>query len=97
MNEADMGDDVAEWAELYFSTEGSDLNREIPINEAYNSFILESNTNEKHWNSKRFNKALRAFCENKGYIFNPPEKCGKDGHITAWYDGKTTKMLYVSQ
>ena len=95
MNEADMGDDFAEWADLYFSTEGTNLNREMPVNEAYINFMTESNSNDKHWNSKRFNKALKAFCENMNYTLNPPEKCGKDGHITMWHDGKATKMLFI--
>ena len=95
MNEADMGDDFAEWAAVYFSEEGGNLNTEIVISVAYRDFINDSETNEKNWNTKRFNKALKAFCENKSYTLNPSEKCNAGGHITKWVDGKSQRMLYV--
>ena len=95
MNEADMGDDFAEWAAVYFSEEGGNLNTEIVISAAYRDFINDSETNEKNWNTKRFNKALKAFCENKSYTLNPSEKCNAGGHITKWVDGKSQRMLYV--
>lgn len=95
MNEADMGDDFYEWADFYFSEDNGKANTFIPINIAYHNFLLQSEVNEKNWNSKRFNKALKAFCENMGYELNPPEFCNQKGHIIKWYEGVSTRMLYV--
>ena len=97
MNEADMGDDFAEWANAYFANENENLNINVsvPVNTAYNDFITDSGANGKNWNTKRFNKSLKAFCENKGYILNPEELCNADGHITKWHNGKSQKMLFV--
>lgn len=95
MNEADMGDDFAEWATGYFSEENEKVNDFIPINLAYLNFVSQSQVNDKNWNSKRFNKALKAFCENMGYELNPKEYCNDKGYIIKWHEGVSTRMLYV--
>jgi len=94
MNEA-VGDDFAKWANGYFSKNKGKLNSFIPLYLAYINFVSQSEVNEKNWNSKRFNKALKAFCENMGYELNPPEFCNQKGQIIKWYEGVSTRMLYV--
>ena len=52
-------------------------------------------TRNNKWTAKKFSKALRAFCANRGYILNPPELCDKNGRIIQRRDGLPKEWFYL--
>jgi hypothetical protein len=88
INESEMGDHFAEWAEQYFENtpENTRINQEVSIITVYNEFIGDAGVNTKDWSKKRFNKALLAFCKNKQYEL---EKSSR------WETGKSQRTYIV--
>ena len=78
-----MGEDFLQWADILFTRDelgnSSQLNQELVRTELYNQFIAENPRAQRYMTPTRFGKCMRAFCEYKGYAFNPgkPNKSGQ--------------------
>ncbi len=95
MNISTMGNQFREWAEVYFSPEGVNVDKELIKENVIKDFI--SGTNVKGWSTKQFTKALTAFCKNADYIYqlNPPILQNSGKRIVRNIAGKTTEMIYL--
>jgi len=96
MNIQQMGEQFREWAEVFFSPDGGNLNRSIE-----KSLLMElfsRATNVKGWSSRKFSKAIKSFVNNTSYIecLNPKELCNSDGRrIAKKINGQTVEMYYL--
>ena len=90
-----MGNQFREWAEVFFSADGYNVNREVNKIEALKTFVLESQV--KNWTTQQFTKAIHSFCENSDFVheLNPKELCNMPKRITRNIEGKTTEMIYI--
>lgn len=89
-----MGEQFKEWAEVYFSKGSENVNVLVKKSDAFANFVNISGL--KGWSSKRFNKAIKAFCLNTEYIetMNPPELATND-RILKKIDGITQEYIYI--
>ena len=72
-----MGEEFYQWAELYFS-DPLNLNTLLIKTDLYNYFKERVSLNViKYYTPTRFKRCVKAFCEYKGYLFNPEHK-GED-------------------
>lgn len=88
----EMGDTFYEWALVYFSPEGDNLNKELVKNDVMARFFDETKSKTTFWSSQRFTRCLKAFCMHDGLAYNPQKK-GK--RIISKVDGKTQQMIFL--
>jgi len=95
MHLAAMGNQFRNWADVFFSLDGTNVNRELSRADVFKDFVNESNV--KNWTTHAFTKAMKAFCKNSEWIYeqNPKELCNLPNRITRNITGKTTEMIYV--
>ena len=88
-----IGEEFYNWAEVYFSPEGKNLNQ--PINKSV--MFADFDPDKKSGMSKtKFKEKLKAWARIKGNIeINPPEMTDKDGRIIKYEEGRTIEMIYV--
>lgn len=89
---SDMGDAFNSWADTYFSSEGDNLDNFVSRKDAFKNFIDYSNLK---WSSNRFTKAMKAWCQLNGFIYNPKEYQNSRGRIIRKIGDLTTEMIYV--
>lgn len=98
-NDAVMGENFKEWAEVYFSTEGDMLNEVIFKDRALADF--KSETGSGNWSTRKFTKALKAFAKSCDWIesINPVEVLSPSGRIIKKdpLTGKTKEGFYLKQ
>ncbi len=75
---AEMGDVLRNWAEVYFNHETGRLDTIVSRSEAWDDYRKVSGGKKS---ANGFKKGIKAFCEFKGYVFNPKELLSKDGRI----------------
>jgi hypothetical protein len=78
MNNAVMGTAFIDWAEIYFDKGNGNINTEILKSECISAFYVASGLERSKFTTNRFTKAIKAFCKNNGYTFNPIERCNRD-------------------
>ncbi len=92
-----MGDTYKEWADVYFSTEGSFVDCEVSRIGAYEHF--KDSTKNRTFSAIRFKKATEAFCIYNGYTLNPKELINDidNGRIIRRKesDGSTEEKFYI--
>ena len=67
-----MGESFLMWAEEYYSDgEGTKLNQRISRKEIYDTYLTEFPHERKFVSPQKFREKLMAFCQWKGYTFNP--------------------------
>ena len=90
-----MGTNFKEWAEVYFSKNGTNVDKKIVKSDAINDFMRDTNT--KGWTTKKFTQALKAFCKNSDWVevLNPKEFCNSQNRIIKNINDKTHEMLYI--
>lgn len=93
INKLAMGENFEEWANVYFSETGGKLDSYVCREDMFADFCAATRNNK--WTAKKFSKALRAFCANRGYILNPPELCDKNGRIIQRRDGLPKEWFYL--
>ncbi len=95
MNISTMGSQFRDWAEVYFSPEGLNVDKELIKEQVIKDFM--SDTMVKNWSTKQFTKALKAFCKNTEYIYemNPKMLQNSGNRIVRNIQGKTTEMIYI--
>lgn len=95
MNISTMGSQFRDWAEVYFSPQGNNCDRELVKEFVIKDFI--NGTNVKGWSTKQFTKALLAYCKNSDYIheINPRMLQNSGKRIVRNISGKTTEMIYI--
>ncbi|PKP20731.1 MAG: hypothetical protein CVU04_03235 [Bacteroidetes bacterium HGW-Bacteroidetes-20] len=90
-----MGDEFREWAEVFFSEEGPNVNRPLVKSEVKDSYDPKGKIG-----SKTFKNKLIAFCQNSEHIeaFNPEDVKGYDPRsrrIVLTEEGKTQEYIYI--
>lgn len=95
MNIQTMGNQFKDWADVFFSPEGSNLNKYLVKKDVFTDFQLESNI--KAWSTKQFSKALQAYCKHNELIqgLNPKETLNDQGRLIRKVGGATKEMIYV--
>jgi hypothetical protein len=95
MNISTMGNQFRDWAEVYFSETGDNLNRELVRSDVMKHF--EEETKVKTWTTQKFSKAIKAFCKNSDHIeeLNPRKLCNDRNRIIKRVDGKSQEMIYI--
>lgn len=69
---ANMDEDLADWADEYLAPRNGRLNVEISLKTAFNNYEHVTGINEdKKGALKRFKNKLKVYCKAKGLIFNP--------------------------
>lgn len=89
-----MGDAFSEWAEVYFSEEGENVNKLLKKSDVFIDFISKTNS---HMKMPAFTKAIKTFVENCNWIdeLNPEPFRRKDGRYSMNINGRTEEMIYV--
>lgn len=93
-----MGEDFLDWANGYFSDDGTKLDRKLVKKEVFDAFKGDNYNNNKlsKWDGKRFYRAIEKWCEFYGYVYNPKEEQNKDGYIrTKDANNKAQQALYI--
>lgn len=74
---ASMGDNFIDWANGYFNEDV--FNTYIPRKEIQDDYMQKAGRAAKSPNA--FKKALKSYCQMKGWVFNPKELLGSDNTI----------------
>jgi ribosomal protein S18 len=101
---AEMGDAFEGWAEAYFATmevSPGDLETEIPKyldnyfskEVAFEEFMKA--TSLRKWSPTKFKKAMKAYCQLNGYVFNPKDLQNNGGRIIQRIDGKSQEAIFI--
>lgn len=95
MNIATMGNQFRDWAEVYFSPDSMNVDRQLVRSRVMKDF--ETDTNLQKWTTKQFTKAINAFAKNAPWVYelNPPSLQNSGKRIVKNIDGKTHEILYV--
>lgn len=83
-----IGQNMLEWADVYFDEEGDNLNRLIIREEVYEDFMFHnphSKMSAQGWKDR-----LEKYCRLNGFQFNPTRFLGKKGNIIK----KTEQRIY---
>lgn len=101
--QAEMGDPFMGWADAFFDTKESNpvtlqeekkyLDQYFSKDYAFDDFMKATKLNK--WTSNKFKKALKAYCNLNGYIFNPKELHNTHGRIIQRIDGKSQEAIYI--
>lgn len=73
-----MGESFLEWAEVFFHEENNSLNQFVVKQDAFEDFKKYAKVT---WQMQKFTKAMKAFCELKGYLLDPEEFQNSEGRI----------------
>lgn len=101
---AEMGDAFEGWAEAFFATmeiNEADLGVEkLKYLDNYFSkeYAMEEfmkATSLRKWTANKFKKAMKAYCQLNGYIFNPKDLQNSGGRIIQKIDGKSQEAIYI--
>ena len=105
---AEMGDAFEGWADAFFATKNiikatldSDeqedgfkyLDNYFSKEAAFEDFSKASRQGK--WSSNKFKKALKAYCQLHGFIFNPKDLQNAPGRIVQKIDGKTQEAIFI--
>lgn len=69
-----MGEVFLQWAEVYFDESGTGLNTRVDRKEMYDNFRQEYPGQQQFVTTSNFKTRVLAFCEFKGYHFNPHKR-----------------------
>ena len=92
-NKIIMGESFEDWAIAYFSEKGGNVNA-LRVREEVFADFCQTNRNNK-WTAKKFIKALRAFCDNNGYVLNPPQLCTDGRRIIRRVGDRAKECFYI--
>lgn len=93
----EMGDLFKEWADVYFSDEAQNRDKDLRRTEMWLDFCDKTGAG-KNWSAKRFGQALKAWCRYNGHELNPEERgVNKDGRIIVResMSGKTEEYFHI--
>lgn len=95
MNISTMGNQFRDWAEVYFSPNSLNVDKQLIKSKVMEDFVRD--TNLKGWSTKQFTKAMQAFAKNSPWIYelNPPILQNAGKRIVRNIEGKTHEILYV--
>lgn len=99
----EMTTSFKDWADVFFITKGKvkDSSEEVFMYQNYffskeDAFTDFKNKYQlKNWTPQRFKKAMMAYCQFMGWIFNPIEQGTKDGRIMKKFNGITQEVIYI--
>lgn len=89
-----MGDTFFYWAEIYFSRESENLNKELVKKKVMDDYQEEAGSKFK-LTSQTFKDKLEAYCLYSGLIYNPSPNDTKNNRYVSKIDGKATEMIVV--
>ncbi|EMS34585.1 hypothetical protein C943_03272 [Mariniradius saccharolyticus AK6] len=92
-----MTEPFLEWAEVYFHEENNGLNNLVVKADAFEDYKKYAKVT---WQMQKFSKALKAFCELKGYVLDPEDLKNSDKRIIRKVtrpDGssKSMEMIFI--
>ena len=88
-----MTEAFKQWADVFFSPTGKNLNTEIVREVAFEDF--KTSTSLFKWSSQKFGTAIKAWCKFNGYVFNPKELCNDKNRIIKKVDDKPKEMFFI--
>lgn len=101
---AEMGEAFEGWADGFFANRQVDpvsfkeldfkyLDNYFSKDMAFDDFIKTSK--QMKWSVNKFKKAIKAYCQLHGYIFNPKDLHTQQGRILQKIDGKTQEVIFI--
>lgn len=106
--QSEMGLTFQAWADVYFSSESDNRDKQIVKSRAMKTFLED---NKVQWTTQKFTKALKAWCRFNHFTYNPKELTNDKNRIVArieeeYYDRnkrefvktghqKTEEMIYI--
>jgi len=101
---AEMGDAFEGWADSFFANkelneanfeleEFKYLDKYFSKEEAFEEF--QKATKLGKWTTNKFKKAMKAYCQLNGFIFNPKDLHTSNSRITKNIKGKTQEVFYI--
>ncbi|MNR10038.1 hypothetical protein D3C85_1262670 [compost metagenome] len=100
---AEMGDAFEGWADAFFTTTDTDIStgNEYPKyldnyfskEMAFEDFMKATKLGK--WTTNKFKKAIKAYCQLNGYIFNPKDLQNAPGRIVQKIDGKAQEAIFI--
>jgi hypothetical protein len=101
---AEMGEAFESWADAFFANKEineatydesgfKNLDNYFVKDAAFESFLQA--TKQHKWSSNKFKKAIKAYCQLQGYIFNPKELHNNGARIVQNIGGKTQEVFYI--
>jgi hypothetical protein len=100
---AEMGDAFEGWADAFFATmdtnpstlkdEPKYLDNYFSKETAFEDFMKATKLGK--WTTNKFKKAIKAYCQLNGFIFNPKDLQNAPGRIVQKIDGKTQEAIFI--
>lgn len=92
-----MTEPFLEWADVYFCDENDSLDRHVVKQDAFDDYKKYAKVN---WSMQKFTKAMKAYCELKGYLLDPDEYKNTEGRIVKKVDraegtSKAMEMIHI--
>ena len=96
-HKADMGENFEDWADVYFSPDGGNLDRLLVRATVFNDYTSAIGNLGARYSMKRFTQQLKAFCEFSEHIhcLNPRDLQNSQGRIVRRVDGKIEEHIYL--
>ena len=96
-HKADMGENFEDWADVYFSPDGGNLDRLLVRTTVFNDYTSAIGNLGSRYSMKRFSQQLKAFCEFSEHIhcLNPRDLQNSQGRIVRRVDGKIEEHIYL--
>lgn len=82
-----IGEALLDWAELYYDSDGPNINREQTRKDVFSNFMNAYPKQSKYIDTIKFKRKLKAFCSYKNLVFNP----GYPGKSSSLYGGDIKK------
>lgn len=100
---AEMGDAFEGWAEAFFATmevnEGDFTEKPKYLDNYFSKeYAMEEfmkATSLRKWTANKFKKAMKAYCQLNGYIFNPKDLQNTGGRIIQRIGSKSQEAIYI--
>lgn len=102
--QAEMGDAFMGWADAFFMTTEVNPSTQTETTKYLDNYFLKEMAFDdfdratklgKKWTIHKFKKAIKAYCQLNGYIFNPKDLQNNNKRIVQKVDGKTVESIYI--
>jgi hypothetical protein len=101
---AEMGDAFEGWADAFFATRETNpgtledgglkyLDNYFSKETAFEDFMKATKLGK--WTTNKFKKAIKAYCQLNGFIFNPKDLQNAPGRIVQKIDGKSQEAIFI--
>ncbi len=80
----EMGDIFFQWAEIYFSPDGNNINCRLRRKDVFEAYLSEYGLKSTQFTAKSFGAKLEAYCKYTGMHLNAHKKSRRQGDFASW-------------